>query len=162
VKTDRKVMVVLLVFMGVMGAAWAIGPIIFAGRDDPTAIDHKVVHEAVESGCTQLRNDLAAVPKDLGVAERAEAENRAVEQFVGRIRALGPETLAKDIPVEQWLGDWEHLVATRRQAVRDGKRFAPPVIDGTPVNVRMFSLVRSGLRQCDVPAALLAAEPGQL
>jgi hypothetical protein len=162
VKTDRKVMLVLLLFIGVMGALWAIGPIVFAGRDDPTAIDNKVVRRTVEGSCTQLRTDLAAVPRDLAAAERAEAENRAVEQFVGRIRALGPDTLAKDVPVEQWLGDWEHLVAVRRQAVAEGKRFAPPFVDGTPVNVRMFALVRSGLRQCDVPAALLATEPGRV
>ena len=50
----------------------------------------------------------------LGVTSaQAEAENRAVEQFTGRIRALGPDTLAKDEPVERWLGDWEQIVAAR-------------------------------------------------
>jgi hypothetical protein len=162
VKTDRKVLLILLLFMGIMGAAWTVGPIVFAGRDDPTAIDSKAVRPTVEASCTELRNDLGAVSKDLAPAERAEAENRAVEQFIGRIRALGPETLAKDEPVGRWLDDWELIVATRRAALRDGKRFSTPFVDGTPVNVRMFSLVRSGLRQCDVPAALLAAEPGQV
>jgi hypothetical protein len=95
-------------------------------------------------------------------AERAEAENRAVEQLVAKVRALGSETLAKDSPVDRWLADWELIVSYRRQAVRDGKRFAPPVADGAPVNVRMYSLIRSGLEKCDVPAALLVPEPGRI
>jgi hypothetical protein len=155
-------MLVLLLFMGIMGAAWTVGPIVFAGRDDPTAIDSKAVRPTVDAGCTQLRSDLDAVPKDLAPADRAETENRAVEQFVGRVRALGADTLARDEPVDRWLGDWELIVAHRREARRDGKRFSTPFVDGTPVNIRMFSLIRSGLRQCDVPAALLVAEPGRV
>jgi len=162
VRTDRKVVIALVLFMGVMGALWAGGPILFAGRDDPTAIDHKAVRTTVDAACTQLRADLAAVPAGTDPADRAEAENRAVEQFTGRIRALGPDALAKDEPVERWLGDWEQIVAARRQAVRDGRQFSTPISDGAPINVRMFALVRAGLRHCDVPPALLAPEPGRV
>jgi hypothetical protein len=162
VKTDRKVIIILLLFMGVMGALWAGGPLLFAGRDDPTAIDNKAVRKTVEASCTQLRADLAAVPAGQDPADRAEAENRAVEQFVGRIRALGPDALSRDEPVERWLGDWEQIVAARRQAVHDGKRFSTPIADGAPINVRMYALVRAGLGKCDVPPALLAPEPGRV
>jgi hypothetical protein len=162
VKTDRKVVLVLLLFMGVMGALWVIGPLVFAGRDDPTAIDNKAVRKTVLASCTQLRSDLDAVPAGVAAADRAEAENRAVEQFVGRIRAMGPDALARDVPVESWLADWEQIVAARRQAVRVGGVFAIPVAGGAPLNVRMFALVRSGLGKCDVPPALLAAEPGRV
>lgn len=161
-KTDRKVIIILLLFMGVMGALWAGGPLLFAGRDDPTAIDNKAVRKTVEASCTQLRADLAAVPAGQDPADRAEAENRAVEQFVGRIRALGPDALSRDEPVERWLGDWEQIVAARRQAVHDGKRFSTPIADGAPINVRMYALVRAGLGKCDVPPALLAPEPGRV
>ncbi len=161
-KTDRKVIIVLVLFMGVMGALWAGGPLIFAGRDDPTAIDHKAVRKTVEGSCTQLRADLAAVPAGQAPADRAEAENRAVEQFIGRIRALGPDALGRDEPVERWLGDWEQIVAARRQAVHDGKQFSTPIADGAPINVRMYALVRAGLGKCDVPPALLAPEPGRV
>jgi hypothetical protein len=115
----------------------------------------------VQQGCTQLRADLAALPAGMAAGERAEAENRAVEEFVGKVRALGPDALAHDHPVENWLSDWELLVAARRQAVREGKRFATPMGDIGPVNVRMFALIRSGLEKCDVPEQLLAPEPGR-
>ena len=162
-RTDRKVTIILLLFIGVMGALWVVGPLVFAGRDDPTAIDNKAVRTTVEASCTQLRSDLAAVPAaEVAPADRAEAENRAVDQFIGRVRALGPEALSRDEPVERWLGDWEHIVAARRQAVRNGKQFSTPIADGAPINIRMYALVRSGLGKCDVPPALLAPEPGRV
>jgi hypothetical protein len=159
---SRKVLIILLVFIGVMGALWSVGPLVFAGRDDPTAIDNKAVRNTVQASCTQLRADLAALPAAGAPADRAEAENRAVEQFTGRIRALGPDALAKDEPVERWLGDWEQIVAARRQAVRNGRQFSTPIAGGAPINVRMFALVRSGLGKCDVPPALLSPEPGRV
>ena len=159
---SKRITILVLVLMGLMGSLWVIGPIVFAGRDDPTAIDSKKVRPTVASACTQLRSDLAALPAEMSPAERAEAENRAAEQLLAKVRALGPDTLANDAPIEQWLADWELIVATRRQAVREGKRFAPPVVNGAPVNVRMFSLIRSGLQKCDVPAALLVPEPGRV
>ena len=157
---NRKVTVLLLLFIVVMGALWVVGPLVFAGRDDPTAIDNKAVRKTVLASCTQLRSDLDAVPAGVAPADRAEAENRAVEQFIGRIRAMGPDALARDVPVESWLADWEQLVAARRQAVRNGKRFTTPIAGGAPLNIRMYALVRSGLGKCDVPPALLAPEPG--
>lgn len=160
--SGKRTVIVLVLFMGVMGALWAIGPIVFAGRDDPTAIDTKPVRTALEGACPQLRADLAALPAGLAPPERAEAENRAVEQFLGRVRSVGPEALADDNPIEEWLGDWEQIVAARRQALGDGKRFSAPIVDNAPINVRMYALVRSGLRGCDVPPALLAPEPGRV
>ncbi|HYH48624.1 MAG TPA: hypothetical protein VEG38_03655 [Acidimicrobiia bacterium] len=160
--SGKRTVIVLLLFMGVMGSLWAIGPIVFAGRDDPTAIDTKRVRTAVEAACPQLRADLSALPAGMAAPERAEAENRAVEQFLGRVRAVGPEALADDNPIEQWLADWEQIISARRQAVQSGKRFIPPVVDNAPVNVRMYALIRAGLRECDVPPALLAPEPGRV
>jgi hypothetical protein len=162
VRTDRKVTIILLLFIGVMGALWVVGPLVFAGRDDPTAIDSKAVRKTVLAACTQLRADLAALPAGTAPGDRAEAENRAVDQFIGRVRAVGPDALSRDEPVERWLADWEQIVAARRQAVRDGKQFTTPIAGGAPINVRMYALVRSGLGKCDVPPALLVPEPGRV
>ncbi len=156
----RRVTIVVLLITGIIAALWMFGPSLIGPKDDPTAIDSKPVRTAVSAACTGLRADLAALPAGLSTADRAEAENRAVERLIARVRAVGPDALAHDDPTEQWLGDWEQIVADRRQAVRDGKRFSPRVIHGTPVNIRMFELIRSGLEQCDVPRQLLAPEPG--
>ena len=139
-----------------LGGLWAIGPYVFAGHDDPSVIDSRPVHDTALAACTELRARLAGLP----AGGDPEAENRAVEAMVSRIRALGPAALAKDVPVEQWLGDWERLVAARRQAVAGGTPFSVPRIDGEPINLRMFDLVKSSLRVCDVPAQLLAVDSG--
>jgi len=159
-RKGKRVTIIVLVLSGLLGAAWSIGPIVFAGRDDPTAIDSKAVHTTVAAACTQLGADLAAIPAGLAPADRAEAENRAVEGLVAKVRSLDPEALQHDQPVPRWLDDWEKIVAARRDAVREHKRFVPPPANGMPVNIRMFELIRSGLEQCDVPRQLLVAEPG--
>src|SRR4051812_32100342 len=102
--SGKKTVVVFGVATLVVGALWSLGPLVFAGHDDPTAIDSKPVRRPVRAGCTQLRAALAAVPAGLGVPDRAEAENRAVERLLAQVRALGPDALAHDDPVEQWLG----------------------------------------------------------
>jgi hypothetical protein len=159
---SRRITTLVLLLSGLVAALWVIGPFVFAGRDDPTAIDSKPVREAVDAGCTRLRADLEALPAGLAPAERAEAQNRAVETFVGRVRALGPEALDDDAPVGDWLADWDRIVAARRDSVRAGTPFSMPVVDNAPLQVRMFSLIRAGLEHCDVPEALLSPEPGRL
>jgi hypothetical protein len=159
-RKGKRVTILVLVLSGVVGALWVAGPSIFGPRDDPTVIDSRPVRTTVLAACTQLRADLAAIPNDQGIEARGEAENRAVERLVARVRALGHDTLAHDVPVEQWLGDWEQIVAARRLAVQEGKRFSVPVARGAPVNIRMFELIRSGLTVCDVPRQLLVPEPG--
>lgn len=161
-RDSKRTVIAFLVFTGVVAALWTIGPIVFASHDDPTAIDTKPVRTAVEAACPQLRTDLAALPAGMPAPERAEAENRVVERFLSRVRAVGPEALRKDVPIEKWLADWERIVAGRRAAVRDGKRFVVAMDEGTPINVRMFSLIRSGLSECNVPPALLTPEPGRV
>ena len=158
----KRVTIIVLVLSGIVGALWVFGPYVFAGHDDPTAIDSKAVRKTVAAACTQLGRDLAALPAGLSPADRAEAENRAAEALVAKVRTLDPEALHHDQPTEQWLGDWDRIVAARRQALRDGKRFVTPSAGGMPVNIRMFELIRSGLEQCDVPRALLVPEPGSL
>jgi len=161
-RRGRRVTLVLLLITGIIAGLWEFGPSLIGPKDDPTAIDSKPVRTAVASACNQLRSDLAALPAGLSTAQRAEAENQAVERLIARVRAVGPDAIAHDVPTDKWLGDWELIVATRRQAVRQGTRFATPVANGTPVNIRMFELIRSGLEQCDVPRQLLTPEPGQL
>jgi hypothetical protein len=152
----------VLVLSGLVAALWVIGPYVFAGRDDPTAIDSKPVREAVDAGCTRLRADLDALPAGLAPTERAEAQNRAVETFVGTVRMLGPEALEDDAPVVDWLADWDRIVSGRRDSVRAGTPFSMPIVDNAPLQVRMFALIRSGLEHCDVPEPLLSPEPGRL
>ena len=159
---NRLVPVVVMASTLVVGALWVVGPYLFAGRDDPNSIDSRPVHDRAMAACREMRARLAALPREAEPSVRAEAENRAVEAMVARLRELGPDVLAKDRPTEAWLGDWDRLLAARRRAMASGAPFSVPRADGTPLNLRMFDLVKADLRPCDVPDQLLVAHPGQI
>jgi hypothetical protein len=124
-----------------IGAAWSIGPFIFEGRDDPKSIDSRPVRAEALAACEEMRGRLDR-------ADGPEAENVAVEAMVGRLRRLGSETLAEDLPTEAWLRDWEQVVAARRA----GAPF--PRADGAPIHRRMDDLVKD-LRPCQMPDQLI-------
>jgi hypothetical protein len=124
-----------------VGAAWSIGPFVFEGRDDPKSLDSRPVRKEALAACEEMRDRLAT-------ADVPESENGAVEAMVARLRRLGSETLAKDVPAESWLADWEQVVAARRA----GAPF--PRADGAPIHRRMDDLVKD-LRPCQMPAQLI-------
>ncbi len=143
-----------------VSALWVVGPYVFAGRDDKSSIDSPPVRQRALAACTEMRARLDTLAAGGDPVVRAEAENRAVEDMVARIREFGPAVLAQDVPTETWLGDWDRLLAARRRATATGSSFSMPQADGAPVSLRMFDLVKGGLRPCDVPDELLAAHPG--
>ena len=157
---NKLIPAVVLASTLVVGALWAIGPYVFAGRDDKNSIDSRPVHDRALAACNEMRARLAALPRGADPRARAEAENQAVEAMVARIRDLGPSVLARDLPTETWLADWDRLLTARRQALAQGSELSVPRIEGAPVNMRMFDLVKGDLRPCDVPDQLLAARPG--
>jgi hypothetical protein len=124
-----------------IGAAWSIGPFVFEGRDDPESIDSRPVRQEALAACEEMRGRLDG-------ARGPEDENVAVEAMVARLRRLGSETLAKDVPTESWLADWEQVVAARRA----GKPL--PRAGGAPIHRRMDDLVKD-LRPCQMPAQLI-------
>ena len=124
-----------------IGAAWAIGPYVFEGRDDPKSLDSRPVREEALAACGEMQRRVEA-------AGDPEAENEAVEAMVTRLRGLGAETLTRDRPAEAWLDDWEWVLATRRA----GEPW--PRADGTPIHRRMDDLVKD-LRPCQMPARLI-------
>ena len=124
-----------------VGAAWAVGPYVFEGRDDRKSLDSAPVREAAVAACEEMRRQVA-------VAADPEAQNAAIEAMVGRLRGLGAETLRNDRPAEAWLADWEQVVASRRTGT------PWPRADGAPIHRRMDDLVKD-LRPCQMPAELI-------
>ena len=49
-RRSRRVTILVLLLSGIVGGLWVIGPYLFAGRDDPTAIDSGPVRRAVLAG----------------------------------------------------------------------------------------------------------------
>lgn len=128
-------------FMGgalLLGAAWTVGPYVFAGRDHDIAIDSPVVRDAATEACTDMNTRIA---EGIPAVDAAEA-------MVARLRDLDPQALADDVPTDAWLADWDRLLA----AERDGEPV--PEVDGDRITRRMDDLVKD-LRPCTVPKDLL-------
>jgi hypothetical protein len=141
VVASKKGLIAGVVGTLLIGAAWSVGPFVFEGRDDPKSLDSRPVREEALAACQEMRSRLTA-------ADGPEAENRAVEAMVARLRGLGAETLAKDVPAEAWLDDWQRVLAARRA----GEPL--PHVDGAPIHRRMDDLVKD-LRPCQMPAQLI-------
>ncbi len=124
-----------------VGAAWAVGPYVFEGRDDVKSLDSRPVREEALAACADMQRQVAA-------STDPEGQSAAVEAMVARLRALGAETLRRDVPAEAWLADWDRVVNARRSG-------GPwPRADGAPIHRRMDDLVKD-LRPCQMPARLI-------
>jgi hypothetical protein len=124
----------------IIGALWTIGPYFYEDRDYRGSIDSPEVRRTAASACKEMQQHLKAH----GAAQATEAG----EAMVARIRALGTETLRKDIPTEAWLDDWDRLLAAKRAGRPE------PRVDGVRISRRMDDLVKD-LQVCEVPPELL-------
>lgn len=134
----------------------------YATTDDPAVIGSSEVVAVASAACAQMRESAAAAAVGPAATVRQRvgalsAQNDAVTELVTQMRALGEARLSADAPSEQWVQDWERLVAARDAYARElaaGKRatLALPEVDGRPLLDRLNGV---GLN-CRVPRVLLA------
>ncbi|HEY7718374.1 MAG TPA: hypothetical protein VH915_06415 [Pedococcus sp.] len=150
---------VLLALAGVtvtLGALWR-----FANQDRPEVVDHPRVVRTANAACLLMRQAVhgLSVPVDAGVAKRVaaiRAQNGEILLMVDRVRSLGEDLVARDVPLTTWLADWERLAqareayAARLQAGAPRPLTLPEDIEGEPITQRMNAV---GL-DCTVPPEL--------
>ena len=76
--------------------------------------------------------------------EQLVAGNDSIALLVEDMRALGPDTLAADLPAESWVEDWEDLAAARADLAGrldsdpSAELVMPQTDDGYPITKRMI------------------------
>lgn len=118
---SRPVAVVVAIpAIGLVGVLvlWVVGLWVYANHDRLELIDRPDVVAVVEDGCARLRADLAAHPVPTGAAPSVRAaaisaQDEAIRTFVAHVRTLDAATRADDLPVDDWLSDWERLARAR-------------------------------------------------
>ncbi|MFC8502110.1 hypothetical protein ACFUC1_07110 [Pedococcus sp. NPDC057267] len=150
------VVVALVAVWVVLSRLWS-----YATADDPAVIGSSDVVAVASAACAQMREAAAAAAVGPAATVRqrvgaVNAQDDAVTTLVARVRTLGEARLSADAPAQQWLQDWERLVAAREAYARDlaaGKRavLTLPVVDGRPLLDRLNNV---GLN-CRVPRVLL-------
>lgn len=135
-------------------------------KDRPDTLDVEPVPGVAATACSRMRADLQALPPLGGQPtqqarlDRIAAEDRLVRTMITQIRAVGAPALAKDVPAEQWLGDWTTLADARTAFAAAGATGAfvlPTATDGKTVLPITDRMDRIGVPACSVPAPLTVA-----
>lgn len=137
----------------------------YAHHDRVEVIDQAAVVYTSNAACTAMRQNVhrLAPPSEASIPQRVKAiraQNEAVTVMVDQIRGLGIELVNGDLPMPEWLDDWEALVQARETyaaALAKAKSGAlslkvPVDEEGQSIVTRMNDV---GL-DCAVPAELLS------
>jgi hypothetical protein len=134
----------------------------YANTDDPNLVEQGTIARTAASACAVMRNAAAAaaVATTAPISQRVgaiNAQNDAVTELVATMNELGAKRLESDQPANQWLEDWQRLVAARDAYARSLAAGRPtpmtlPTIDGRGLVDRLNNV---GLN-CRVPLVLLA------
>lgn len=137
----------------------------YAHHDRVEVIDQPVVVYTSNAACTVMRQNVhrLAPPSEASIPQRVKAiraQNEAVGLMVEQIRALGIDLVNNDLPLPEWLDDWEALVQARETyAAALAKARAGALSLKVPVDEEGQSIVTRmndvGL-DCAVPAELLS------
>jgi hypothetical protein len=137
----------------------------YAHHDRVEVIDQAAVVYTSNAACTVMRQSVhrLAPPSEASIPQRVEAiraQNEAVTVMVEQIRGVGLDLVNNDLPLPEWLDDWEALVQARETyaaALAKAKSGAlslkvPVDEEGQSIVTRMNDV---GL-DCAVPAELLS------
>ncbi len=133
-------------------------------RDIPGFIDDQRVVEIAERECKLMTSTVEGLEKDGRPGGRLDVladQNSAVTTMVDRIRLIASSVREADRPVDDWLEDWEALVAGREDYLGKQRRGVdadfrvPRTRDGDPITERMELAAEE---VCPVPDVLLEPE----
>lgn len=139
----------------------AIGLWAYANHDRLELLDSDIVSDRAQRACEQLRASLPTVTQDSSASPTPASvreETFHVRTLVSDVRSVGATALAKDLPAEDWLADWERLATLRDEYANELERDSParrptmPTVDGYALAHRMGSV---GVVGCNVPLQIL-------
>lgn len=152
---------VVVAGLGFVGLS-ALGMARFMSHDRIELIERNDVVDQAERACGAMARDLRSLGSDRlsdsgALAARIREENASAERFVAKVREVGRDALADDVPADQWLSDWERIVevrATYADRLETSPAVDPPDVPteaGRPITQRMNDV---GVA-CAVPGQLL-------
>lgn len=124
----------------------------------PGAIDDPVVMDTAADACRTMTRAVES-SADRATVDVVRAQSAAVQNMITMIRALGPDRLEGDEPVQTWLSDWETLADARDRyaaglAAGGSAEFVMPTRNGRTIDSRIDDVSsRSGMF-CRVPSQL--------
>ncbi|MEV7396749.1 hypothetical protein [Aeromicrobium sp. NPDC092404] len=154
--------------LGLVATAGGLVTVIAVGSaGTPGLIDDAELISVIERECEQMTSEVESLTIEGSPESQAKAisaQNAAIEEMVDGIRSVGPELLASDPPVDEWLTDWGRLVRARNAYVEEMLRGSFPDLDiptddrGEDIWVRMDDVFLTE-STCEVPVELLDPFP---
>jgi hypothetical protein len=154
--------------LGLIGGTTMLVVVITVGSSSaPGLIDNTEVVSVIERECQQMTSKVESLPihgTPRRQAQTIAAQNFAIEDMVDDIRSVGPDTLASDPPTDEWLADWDRLVAARKTYAAEilggaSTHLEVPTDDrGKDIDIRMDD-VFIDRSTCEVPSVLLNPYP---
>lgn len=163
-----KWLAILVTIVGLIGGTTMLVVLISVGsRGIPGLIDDTDVISVIERECQQMTSKVESLPihgTPRRQAQSMAAQNVAVEDMVADIRDLGADVLADDPPSEDWLADWERLVAAREayaQIILEGGTPDLEIPDDSHGDDIYFRMDDAFIQKttCEVPRELLNPYP---
>ena len=136
--------------------------VVVGSEDFPGIIDDQDLLDSIGVECSLMTATIESMPISGSRQRQAETiadQDRSIEVMVAAIRADNPEAITSDQPAEEWLRDWERLVAARETYAAallrspDATWEVPLDPDGDEVTERMDA-VWLGDPVCEVPPTL--------
>lgn len=143
--------------------------IVLETRDAPGLIDDADLTSIIGDACELMTTTVESMPVSGSPRQQAETienQDTAVTVMLNQIERGHGELIRADRPAQQWLDDWDRLLAARdrfrRELLRQGESnfVAPADSAGRPLHKRMED-VWLGDAVCTVPPSLLWPYPRQ-
>ncbi len=154
---------VLATLTGLVVAGGLVVVVARLGSGDlPGVIDDEALVTTIAVECSLMTSTVDALPVYGTAQQQSDTirdQDRAVRLMVDAIRTDAAAEITRDRPAEQWLDDWDRLVAARerlaRRLLRDpnASLAVPRDDDGDPVTERMDA-VWIGDPACEVPTTI--------
>lgn len=142
--------------------------ITIADDDIPGLIDDAELVSVITQECDIMRSSVESMPIAGDARQQAAIladQNKAVENMVAAIREVDESVIRADRPAEDWLADWERLVAARESyadLVLQGEvpdLEIPRDSSGERIYLRMNDVWLDDPPRCMVPFELLNPYP---
>ncbi|GAA3530583.1 hypothetical protein GCM10022234_29740 [Aeromicrobium panaciterrae] len=151
----------------VIGAGLVVGAVVIGSKDFPSVIQDDKILSVITRECDIMTETVKSMPIEGTAEEQASTirdQDKAILNMLAAIRGVDEDVRAADPPTNDWLDDWNALVAAReafaeqRSSGYELDLRIPKDADGDGIYQRMDEVWLTK-EACEVPEELLNPYP---
>lgn len=159
--------IIAVVVAAVLGAGLIVSGVLIGGKDFPSMIQDDEILSVISRECDIMTETVESMPITGTPVDQARAvqdQDKAIANMLAEIRSVDEDVRASDPPTNDWLDDWDTLIAAREayaEQLRGGYEadlHIPRDANGDYIYERMDAVWFDD-KACEVPEALLNPYP---